>query len=496
MRERISMKLHDMIRKIEKAEIIGNGNTEIFGLDYDSRRIKPGYLFAAVKGFKTDGARFIPNAVQNGAVAVMSEDSLDIELPVVKVASVRRAMADAAAAFYDYPGTKLTNIGVTGTNGKSTCVALVRNILEHDSKKCGMINSLMYDTGKSRYKAERTTPDSVEMQKYLAEMVESGCTHASLEVSSHALVLNRVDNIDFKCGLFTTFSRDHLDFHRDMDDYLKAKQLLLERIDDPEKTAVVNADVPEFAQFVGKASCRFVTYGIGSVDADVYAEEFAFHALFTDCTLKTPAGENKIRLALPGRYNLSNCLGAIATGLALEVDFETVCRAMEEAAPVPGRFQPVDCGQPFGVIIDFAHTPDALARLCESARELTDGRLLILFGCGGDRDRGKRPLMAEAASSNSDYALLTSDNPRTEDPRQIIDDAVRGMVGDNYEVEQERTAAIEKIMQMAQAGDTVLLAGKGAEEYQEIGTKRFPYSDYGESVRVLRKLGYDKVHKQ
>ncbi len=486
-----NMKLHDMIEKVENAEIIGDDNTEIVGLDYDSRRVKPGYLFAAIKGFKTDGSKFVGDAVKNGAAAVMSENRLDIDVPVVRVSSIRKALADTAAAFYDYPGYKLTNVGVTGTNGKSTCVALIKNILEHDGKKCGMVNSLTYDTGKKRYKAERTTPDSVDMQKYLAEMVESGCTHASLEVSSHALMLNRVDNIEFKYGLFTTFSRDHLDFHKDMDSYLKAKRILLERLDDPEKTAVVNADVPEFAGFAGTASSKFLTYGLDSRDANVTAEDIRFHAVYTDCLLKTPRGENEIRLALPGRYNLSNCLGAVAVGIAMGIEFETVCRAMEAASPVPGRFQPVDCGQPFGVIIDFAHTPDALARLCQSARELTEGRLLILFGCGGDRDRGKRPLMAGAASENSDFALLTSDNPRTESPQQIIDDAKKGMVGESFDIELDRVIAIEKIMKMAQPGDTVILAGKGAEEYQEIGTERIPYSDRGEAVKVLKRLGYD-----
>jgi len=489
------MKLQEMINNIENAEIIGNGDTEINGLDYDSRRIKPGYLFAAVRGFKTDGTKFVPEAVKNGAAAVMSEDKLDIDVPVVRVDSIRKALADTAAAFYDYPGFKLTNIGVTGTNGKSTCVALIRNILEHSGRKCGMVNSLFYDTGKNRYKAERTTPDSVEMQKYMAEMVESGCTYASLEVSSHALMLSRVDNIEFKYGLFTTFSRDHLDFHQDMESYLKAKRILLERLDDPEKVAVVNADVPEFVGFVGTASCKFITYGIEAAGADVTAEDIRFHAVYTDCVLKTPRGENQVRLALPGRYNLSNCLGAAASGIAMGIEFDTVCRAMEATEPVPGRFQPVDCGQPFGVIIDFAHTPDALARLCQSARELTEGRLLILFGCGGDRDRGKRPLMAEAASKNSDFALLTSDNPRTEDPEQIINDAGAGMVGSEHEIELDRTAAIDKIMQMARPGDTVILAGKGAEDYQEIGTERIPFSDKGEAVKVLKKLGYDRVRK-
>ncbi len=487
------MTLSDMIKHIENAELIGNGEIEIKGLDYDSRRIRPGYLFAAVKGYKTDGAKFVPDALANGAAAVMTEESLNPGVPVVKVSSVRKGMADAAAAFYGFPGEKMENLAVTGTNGKSTCVYLIKNILTHDGKKCGMANSLVYDTGIKKYKAERTTPDSVDMQRYLAEMVEAGCTHAVLEVSSHALVLNRVDNIDFKLGLFTTFSRDHLDFHSDMNDYLLAKKRLLNLLDDPEKGAVINVDVPEFATFIGDASCRFVTYAIDNPASDITAREIIFNPLYTEFVLVTPDNEHRIRYSLPGRYNLSNGLGAAASGIAYGVDFEVICRAMEAAEPVPGRFQPVDGGQPFGVLIDFAHTPDALIRVIQSAREICTGRIFVLFGCGGDRDRGKRPLMAEAVSQNSDFAILTSDNPRTEDPRQIIDDALKGMVGNAYEVEMVRSAAIEKIMSMAQPGDTVILAGKGAEDYQEIGTERIPFSDYSEAMKAIGKLGFVKA---
>lgn len=489
------MLLSELIENIDGAEIIGDSSVKIVGLDYDSRRIRPQYLFAAIKGFKVDGLRFIPEALERGAAAVMSEEELSLEIPLVKVSNIREALSAAAAKFYDYPGQKLFNIGVTGTNGKSTCVNLIRNILRHDQKTSGMVGSLVYDTGGKRYRAERTTPDSVEMQRYLAEMLENGCTHSVLEVSSHALLLNRVDNIEFSMGLFTTFSRDHLDFHQNMDDYLVAKKKLLERLDSADKAAVVNLEVPEFAAFRGEASCRFLTYATEDSNADVYAEGIEFNSLYTDFVLRYKGESERIRFALPGRYNLSNGLGAAAVGLALGVSFETVCRAMENAEPLPGRFQPLDCGQPFGVLIDFAHTPDALERLCQSARELTEGRLLVLFGCGGDRDRGKRPLMSKAVAHNSDFAILSSDNPRTEAPDQILDDAAPGLEGVPHEIIMDRKEAIVSIMQKAGPGDTVILAGKGAEEYQEIGTERMPFSDIDEACIALNGLGYEKEAK-
>ena len=485
-----NMKLTDLIRYLDVCELLGSGDTEIAGLEYDSRRVASGMMFAAISGYKTDGNEFIPEAVAKGAAALLCDRRPEVDLPAVVVPDVRRALADLAAAFYDFPGRKMDIFGVTGTNGKSSAVFMIKAILEKNGTKSGMINSLVYDTGKAQYKAERTTPDSVEMQKYLAEILASGRTAAVVETSSHALVLHRVDNIDFKYGLFTGFSRDHLDFHKTMEQYLAAKKLLLDKLSGPKRRAVINADTPEFAAFVADAPGPVMTFSAAGNKADVGIEKARLDQGGTSFELVTPTGRTKVTYHLPGRYNLTNAAGAAAVGVAAGIADDTIAAALETMAPIPGRFQPLRGGQPFAIIIDYAHTPDALERLCRSAREITSGRVLILFGCGGDRDRGKRPLMAAAASGCADLAVLTSDNPRTEDPQRILDDARAGMVGDNYRVIPDRREAIRELIGAARAGDTVLLAGKGAEEYQEIGTVRYPFSDSDETRKVLAESGY------
>lgn len=486
------MKLSNLVRQIKGARIEGDGNIEITGLDYDSRRIEPGMLFIAVEGYKIDGNRFIPDAIKNGAVAVMAAKPFEGNVPTVIVTDLRQAMSDAAAVFYDFPGHKLEIAGVTGTNGKSTSVYLTRLMLNAAGNEAGLVNSLVYDTGKTKYKAERTTPDSVDMQRILFEMVQAGCTHGVVEVSSHALVLHRVDNINFKAGLFTNFSRDHLDFHETMDKYLAAKKLFLEKLIGDNKYAVINMDVPGYAGFTKDVRCNLLTYSVIRNDVDVYIKDIELKPDHSRFSLVIKGEERPVTYKLPGRYNLSNATGAAALGTAMGATMEHVVAGLEKAVAVPGRFQPVDAGQPFLVLVDYAHTPDAIERLCLSAREITPGRMMILFGCGGDRDRGKRPLMGEAASKFSDLAVITSDNPRTEDPHRIIEDVKPGMVSDNYLVIEDRREAIAKILKMAQPGDTILMAGKGAEDYQEIGTTRYPFEDKTEILKALEKLGYKK----
>jgi UDP-N-acetylmuramoyl-L-alanyl-D-glutamate--2,6-diaminopimelate ligase len=420
----------------------------------------------------------------------MTENEIEIAAPVVTVPDLRKAMADIAAHFYGYPGKKLNVVGVTGTNGKSSSVYLIKMILQMAGEKTGMVNSLVYDTGAGRYKAERTTPDSVDLQRLLSEMYDAHCTYGVVEVSSHALVLHRVDNIDFQVGLFTSFSRDHLDFHKTMGEYLEAKKLFLNKLEGDAKAAVINMDVKEFAGFVPDVRCRLVTYSAEGRNADVTVKKAQLHPDRSEFVLVTAEGEHEVKIKLPGRYNLSNAVGSAAAGIATGIDLDHVARGLEAAPAVPGRFQPIDMGQPFLIVLDYAHTPDAIERLCLSAREITKGKLIILFGCGGDRDRGKRPLMGKAASVHSDYAVITSDNPRTEDPRRIIEDIIPGMADDNYAVIPDRREAIAKIIGQAREGDTVLIAGKGAENYQEIGTERFPFEDRIEVTEALKALGY------
>jgi len=384
-------------------------------------------------------------------------------------------------------------LGVTGTNGKSSSVYLIKVILQAADIKAGLLNSLVYNIGSVQFKADRTTPESPVVQRYLRGMLQSGCTHAIIEVSSHALVLARVENIDFKIGLFTNFSRDHLDFHETMEKYLEAKKLLLHKLTETDKTAVLNLDVPEFAELVPdvkNSKGRVVTYSTVDNTADISAGKIELYHDHSKFELKLGSESRHIKFHLPGRYNISNACGAAAAAYAAGILPDQIAAGLELAKPVPGRFVPVSYGQPFGIFIDYAHTPDAIVRLCQSARELTKGRLLILFGCGGDRDKGKRPLMGKAATEYSDFAILTSDNPRTEDPQAILDDVIPGIENSNYEVFIDRVEAIQTIVNRAAQDDTLLIAGKGAEDYQEIGTTRHPFSDTDEIIKALENRGF------
>ncbi|MFH2035157.1 MAG: UDP-N-acetylmuramoyl-L-alanyl-D-glutamate--2,6-diaminopimelate ligase [Candidatus Zixiibacteriota bacterium] len=485
--------LKDLLKGFEKYELYGSDNAIISGIEYDSRKIKRGSLFVAVTGFKIDGNQYIAQAIEKGAAAILTEKYYEHKLPVIVVPEIRTAMSDIAAAFYDNPADKMQNIAVTGTNGKSSSVYLIKMILKAAGYKAGMLNSLVYDTGNKKYKAERTTPDSVDIQKYLSEMVQAGCTYGIIEVSSHALVLQRVRNIKFKIGLFTNFTRDHLDFHKTMDEYLNAKKLLLKKLSGNDKAAVVNSDVSEFESFTREALCPIIRFSAGNSEADLTVSDVVLGSDQTTFTLNSIYDSSPVKIKLLGRYNLSNTVGAAAVGLALGFDLATIARGLGSAEAVSGRFEPVRCGQPFTVLIDYAHTSDAIFRLCQSAKEITKGKILTLFGCGGDRDSGKRPLMGIAASENSDFCVITSDNPRTEDPDLIIKDILPGMANNNYEIISDRGEAIARIISMAQEGDTVLIAGKGAEDYQEIGTERFPFTDKGEIIASLKKRGYEEV---
>lgn len=487
------MKLKNLIKPLRGAKLVGNGNIEITGLEFDSRRIKQGMLFAAITGYRLDGKIFIDDAIRNGAVAILCDSEVECNLPVVVVGSIREALADMAACFYDYPGRKMKVIGVTGTNGKSSAVLLIRKILEQSGLKAGMMNSLVYDTTVAKFKAERTTPDSVEIQYYLSEMEKAGCEYAVIEVSSHALVLSRVNNIDFIIGLYTNFSRDHLDFHKSMDQYLEAKKLLLGKITAPNGCAVINQDVAEFVALVDEYEGEAISYSSAGNEADVMIDSPKLSPTMSLFNLITPNDSCEVWFNLPGRYNLANAAGAAAVGMALGIDINTIKKGLEASKSVPGRYQPVIEGQPFSVVIDYAHTPEALERLCLSAQEITRGKILTLFGCGGDRDSGKRPLMAAAASRNSEFVVLTSDNPRTEDPEKIFEETIPGMVDDNYEVFLDRHEAIRAIIGKAQKDDTVLIAGKGAEDYQEIGTTRYPFDDKKEIENALEAFGYKQV---
>ena len=474
-----------------QAELTGSGDVEIEGIEYDSRQVRPNSLFVAIKGYERDGFEFVPQAVERGAVAVVSEhDECSLVENHVKVADTRQALADLAAKFYDYPGRKLKICGVTGTNGKTTVCYLIKSIMEARSKKVGLVTSVVYDSGTDTFPAERTTPESLDLQRLLYLMKKNHCVNAVVEVSSHALALHRVDNVDFREAVFTNITRDHLDFHQTMEDYLQTKKQLLKRLEGPLSYAVINIDVPEFRSFLSDITSSYLSYSLEDTSADVYCSSFDLKSAQTVFDLKTPMGVHTVTFPLPGRFNLINALAAAAAGLAAGVDIDNVVRGLETAQPVPGRFNYVECGQPFAVYVDYAHTPDAIERLCETARELSQGKLLVLFGCGGDRDKGKRPLMGKAATTGSDYCVVTSDNPRSEEPDAIIEDIKPGLEGDQYDIIGDRSTAIEAVLKKAEPGDVVLLAGKGAENYQEIKGVRHEFDDTNEAKRVLTELGY------
>lgn len=475
----------------------GNKEAEIANLEYDSRLIKPDSLFLAVKGFKEDGYSYVSDAVTRGAIAVMGERD---ECPEVKthvtVPDIREAMAQVSARFYDFPGKKIKVCGVTGTNGKTTTCFMIRNILKARKKTTGLVTSQLYDTGKEQFAADRTTPESLDMQRLLLLMKKNFCVNAVVEASSHALSLHRLDQINFKVAVYTNITRDHLDFHKDMDDYLAAKAKLLKFLDGPLSYAVINLDVPEFRSLFGEVNSLFMSYSLSDKTADVYCSDYEIKPDGTTFNLVSPMNTNTVHLKLPGRFNLINAIAAAAASLASGVDIDNVVKGLEATRAVPGRFEPLNEGQPFGVLIDFAHTPDALERLCEAAREISKGRLLLMFGCGGDRDRGKRPLMGSVAVNNADEVIITSDNPRSEDPAAIIDEIKPGLTKENkenkenYEIILDRREAVKAIINKAREGDVVLLAGKGAETYQQIGNQRHAYSEVEEVRRALAEIGY------
>jgi len=472
-------------------QVSGNPEIEIKGIEYDSRLIEPGGLFVAVTGFKQDGYDFVAQAVERGAVAVMGQRAeCEAAGTHVSVPDVRAAMATVAARYHDWPGRKMRALGVTGTNGKTTTCYLLKNMLQSCDEKTGLVTSQIYNTGEESFAAERTTPESLDLQRLLAQMVKNDCVNAVVEVSSHALVLSRVDHIDFKIAVYTDLTRDHLDFHKTMEEYLRAKTILADRVTGESSYVVVNYDVPEFRFLLERENVSTISYSVEDRRANVFCDKYAIKPGNTVFRLVTPIGEAPVTIGLAGRFNLVNAVAAAAAGVAAGVDLEGIVQGLQTATPVPGRFNYVGAGQPFAIYVDYAHTPDAIQRLCESAREIARGRLLILFGCGGDRDKGKRRLMGEAATSHADYAIVTSDNPRSEDPEAIVEDIKPGLMGDAHEICLDRSEAIGRILKMAQPNDVVLLAGKGDENYQEVAGVRHPFSDTLEALKVLAELGH------
>lgn len=466
----------------------------ITGIQYDSRKVQLGNLFVAVKGFKSDGHDYIRQALDNGAIAIMVSDEAycSVEYPWILVDDCRLALAQISSAFYGHPSEKLKLIGVTGTNGKTTTTNLICDIIESQGEKTGLIGTIHNRIGDRILEGSRTTPESLELQALFAEMVEEGIHYAVMEVSSHALELNRVACCDFDVAVFTNLTQDHLDYHITMENYCKAKTILFRMLGDNgekaglAKTAVINIDDPWATHFMIASNAPVVTYSIHK-DASLKAENVHVGAEGVSYTVDGIP----VQLHLTGNFNVYNSLAAMAVGEALGFPVPAVIAALEQVGGIAGRFQTVPGTDGYSVIIDYAHTPDGLENVITTAQAFAKGRVITVFGCGGDRDRTKRPLMGEMAAKLSDYCVVTSDNPRTEDPEQILKDILPGvekhMKPETYHVEVDRRTAIQYAVQMAQPGDVILLAGKGHENYQEVNGVKHHFDDYEVAQEAIQQ---------
>ncbi len=465
-------------------------DVEVGALAYDNRRVVPGTVFFCVRGFRRDGHDYAGDAIARGAVALVVDHPLALGVPEIVVEDVRAAMAPAAARLHGDPTASLRTIGITGTNGKTTSAYLVRALLEAAGESTGLLGTVTSVVGGAERAVSRTTPEAIDLQATFAAMRDAGDTHCAMEVSSHALALGRADAIHWAAAIFTNLTQDHLDFHPTMADYFAAKCRLFR--EGRPQAAVVNVDDPWGARLAAElraagtqGPAELVTIGIDSPDAQLRAT--AIESSFAGSAFR--AGGLELRSPLPGRFNVMNVLGAVAAVRALGVDDATIVAALPEAGRVPGRFEPVDEGQDFAVLVDYAHTPDSLENVLTAARPLAEGRVLCVFGCGGDRDRGKRPQMGEISARLADHTIVTSDNPRSEDPDAIVEAILAGVAdrGANVEAIVDRHAAIERAVAMAGAGDVVVIAGKGHEQGQEFEAgRKVPFDDVGVAREALR----------
>ncbi len=459
----------------------------------DSRRVCPGALFVAISGTKSDGHVHAEAAVAAGAVAIIGDHAGLAELagvPYISVASPRRAAGLLAQHFAGDPSKKLCVIGVTGTNGKSSTVFLVQAILKAAGHRCAKLGTLGYDFGEQQFTTENTTPFGEELAKIFAGAVEAGCTHLVMEVSSHALEQERVAGIEFRVGAFTNLTQDHLDYHKTMEAYREAKLLLFKGLSGSEGRAVVNVDDPSAAIFLEAAAVETVTFG---QKGQVSARGVTGSITGTQFSLVTPWGTKSVEMGLLGAHNVSNALCAASICGALGVSLEAISAGLGALRAVPGRFEAINAGQDFFVVVDYAHTDDGLRNVLEAARALCGGRIICVFGCGGDRDKTKRPKMGAVAARLADFSIVTSDNPRTEDPHRILLDVEVGMQharkkkGDDYWVIEDRREAITRAIGIARTGDFVMIAGKGHEDYQILGTKKIHFDDREVAREVLGK---------
>ncbi len=471
-KEGFNMKLKELLDELQVLECSADTDMEIGDICYDSRAVQPGDVFVAIVGFETDGHRYIGSAVERGAAAVVCQSRPEAEVPYIRVADSRLALALMSRAYFHDPAAQMTMIGVTGTNGKTTSTLLIKHMLETVcGAKVGLIGTNSNMIGSEELPTERTTPESYELQKLFRQMADAGCTHVVMEVSSHSLCLERVAGIQFAVGLFTNLTQDHLDFHGTMENYAEAKAKLISQCD----RGIVNLDDRWAIYILERAKCPMMTFSVESLEGDLIANDLRISPSGVKfVALHGNDGLARVSLPIPGRFSVYNALGVIACGLSLGLNMQDCTESLKTAHGVKGRVEVVPTDGDYHILIDYAHTPDALENVLRSMRETVSGRVVVLFGCGGDRDRTKRPIMGAIAAKLADFVIVTSDNPRTEEPMAIINEILAGMksVRTPYVVIENRPAAIAYAIDNHQPGDIIILAGKGHETYQIIGKEK------------------------
>lgn len=484
------MKLEKVLQGVEYQIIYGTDNIVINKLEYDSRCVKAGDVFVCIEGYSTDGHKYIKNALQNGAVAIICQKPPEgfLSTNIIKVKDSRAALAICGANYFDRPAGKMKIIGITGTNGKTTSTFMIKAILETAGHKVGLVGTIANYIGDKKIVSHRTTPESLDLQELFSDMVRAGCDYCIMEVSSHSLYLSRVYGVWFSQAIFTNLTRDHLDFHLTFENYYNAKLILFKNT----QSSIINIDDEYGERLLNDASGKRLTYSINK-ESDVKASNIVMHSRGAEFDISYKGKDKLIHINIPGKYNISNALASAGACLAEGISLQDVKCGLGNMLCVPGRCELVTSASELGfeMIVDYAHTPDGLSNILSTAREFTSGRLISVFGCGGDRDKTKRPIMGQIGTQLSDIAVITSDNPRSENPTQIIKDVVEGCTKDNFIIIENRREAIKKAMEMALSGDVIVVAGKGHEDYQILKDKTIHFDER----EIINELASDMKAK-
>lgn len=498
------MKLRKLIKDLPLKAFKGSKEVEITGICANSKVVVPGNLFVARKGRADDGSQYIPEAIAGGAVAILTDiyDPSLKDVAQLVYPDVSALEGLVSASYYQFPSDELFLVGITGTNGKTTTTFLVKHLLDRYRGPCGLIGTIEYVVGQHRYQATRTTPDVTSNHKMLREMLRQGCKSAAMEVTSHGLDQGRVQNVDFDVAVFTNLTLEHLDYHQTMENYCQTKNRLFRSLDPKrkkkndfkDKQAVINVDSPWASAIVEGCKAPIISYGILNDNSVLRASEIELTGTGTSFKVNYQGQTQPFHIPLVGRFNVYNCLAAVGVGLALHIPLRDIADCFETAPTVPGRLQPVPNPLDLKIYVDFAHSDDALINVLECLQELKKGRIITIFGCGGDRDRTKRPKMAQAAEEYSDYCILTTDNPRSEEPADIAEEARRGFKKkDGYEIELDRRSAIEKAIRMATPDDIIFIAGKGHETYQIFAHKTIEFDDAKVAAQLCREISSKEI---